>query len=187
MYSSFEPKICLDQIQIEILTVSTDSSEPVIVGTIGGPFGRVGAVKVDTQSDTADRFLEGSVLFIEGVAHIVNSSQRSTHGMIIKLDKVNDRDHAAALRGSTITIPSQSLATLPEGSYYYYEIIGIKVWEESGDYVWEISEIISTGCNDVYVIKDSLGNERLIPALGDVLLSVNPQKKQMVVRIPEGL
>jgi 16S rRNA processing protein RimM len=167
--------------------VNTAPTEPVVVGTISGTHGRAGAVRVDPQSDIANRFMVGSELFINGIAHTVDSSQPSGRGIIIKLDKINDLDHAATLKGSLITIPSHHLEALPDGSYYYYEIIGINVWEESGVYIGKISEIISTGCNDVYVIKDSLGHERLIPALDDVLLSVVPQKKQMVVRIPEGL
>ncbi len=161
--------------------------EPVIVGTITAASGFAGAVKVESQTDSPHRFSPGATLFLGDKPVKVTSSHRTNRGLVVKLDHVSDRAQAEALRGAVLTVPPGDLAPLPEGSYYYYEIIGIGVWDEHDTYLGKVSTIISTGGNDVYVARGPDGAEVLIPALADVLLEVVPDEKRMVVRLPEGL
>ena len=164
-----------------------DPDDQVLVGTITGPSGLAGAVKVETQSDSPIRFSPGATLLLGDTPAKVTSSHRYRRGLVVKLDHVNDRDQAEALRGTVLTVPPGDLEPLPEGSYYYYEIIGIGVWDEHDAFLGKVSEIISTGGNDVYVARGPDGREVLIPALENVLLEVLPGEKRMVVRLPEGL
>lgn len=61
------------------------------------------------------------------------------------------------------------------------------VWSEDGEYLGAVTQVLSTGANDVYVVRDAGQKEVLIPALEDVVLEVNPAEGRMVVRLPEGL
>ena len=166
---------------------ATDAGESVVVGMITGASGLAGAVKVEPLSDYPHRFSPGSTLFLGDVPAKVTSSHRSGRGLVVKLEHVSDRDQAAALRGAVLTVPPDDLQPLPEGSYYYYQIIGIDVWDEHEEYLGKVLEIIATGGNDVYVVRGARRKELLIPALADVLLEVAPDENRMVVRIPEGL
>ena len=73
----------------------------------------------------------------------------------------------------------------PQGSYYHYQIIDMDVLTEDGSPLGQVAQIIPTGSNDVYVVRDGEGNEMLVPALADVLLEVDPERGRMVVRLPE--
>jgi 16S rRNA processing protein RimM len=78
---------------------------------------------------------------------------------------------------------------LPEllpGEYYWYDLIGLQVVTSEGESLGQLSEIIATGSNDVYVVKGE-GREYLIPALEDVVLEINPAAGRMMVTMPEGL
>ena len=108
-------------------------------------------------------------------------------GLFVKLDIVNDRAQAESLRGTELTVPPDHLQPLPDGSYYFYQIIGIDVWDEERGYLGKVTEILKTGANDVYVARGPEGAEVLIPALADVLLEVRPDENRMVVRLLEGL
>ena len=164
-----------------------DPREPVMVGTITGASGLIGAVKVESQTDSPHRFSPGATLFLGDKPVKVTASHRTNRSVVVKLEHVNDREQAAALRGTVLTVPPSDLEPLPEGSYYYYEIIGIGVWDEHGTYLGKVAEIISTRGNDVYVARGPDGADVLIPALADVLLEIAPEEKRMVVRLPEGL
>ena len=117
----------------------------------------------------------------------VISSRRSGGVLVVKLDRVNDRTHAESLRDAVLTVPPEDLEPLPDGSYYHFHIMGIEVWDEDGRRLGTVRSILSTGSNDVYVVRSADGRELLVPALKDVLLEVNPAESRMVVRLPEGL
>ena len=164
-----------------------DSDDAVGVGVVLGASGLRGAFKVESLTDYPDRFSPGSTLFLKGKPAKVISSRRSKRGLVVKLDLVNDRTQAESLRGTELTVPPDHLKPLPEDSYYFYQIIGIDVWDEDRGYLGKVTDILRTGANDVYVASGPDGAEVLIPALDDVLLEVRPDENRMVVRLPEGL
>ena len=75
---------------------------------------------------------------------------------------------------------------MPEGEYFHYQLIGLQVLTESGERLGEISEIIITGSNDVYVVSGADG-EILLPALNQVIRAVDLERGLMTVRLMEGL
>ncbi len=114
-------------------------------------------------------------------------SRQHKGSLVVKLDLVNDRTHAQSLRGKDLTIHERELRTLPGGSYYYFQIIGIGVWTEDGEYLGDVKEILSTGSNDVYLVRGGGDKDVLVPSLEGVVLEVSLDQKRMVVRLPEGL
>ena len=105
--------------------------------------------------------------------------------MVVRLDTVGDRTTAETLRGSHLAVAREDVDTAPPGSYYHYQIIDMDVLAENGSSLGQVVQIIPTGSNDVYVVRDGEGNETLVPALADVLLEVDPERGRMVVRLPE--
>ena len=93
---------------------------------------------------------------------------------MVKLDVVNDRSEAELLRGRFVTIPQQEVKPLPEGSYYHFQIIDLEVWNEKGECLGKVQEVLSTGSNDVYVVRGESRKEILVPALGDVVPGRQP-------------
>jgi 16S rRNA processing protein RimM len=79
---------------------------------------------------------------------------------------------AEALRGYEVLIPQHWFAPLPEGEYYWFEIEGLQVYSSDGRALGTIAEIIYTGSNDVYVVKNG-AQEILIPALKQVVRSID--------------
>lgn len=159
----------------------------VIVGRIKGPWGLRGDLRVEVLSDYALRFSPGSVIYLGDQPARVERSRSTDGGLVLKLDLVNDRSAAELLHGRDLTVPQAEVPPLPEGSYYHFQIIGMGVWSQQGDYLGEVEEIIVTGSNDVYVIKGRDRKELLVPALEDVILEVNLQDNRMTVQLPEGL
>lgn len=103
----------------------------------------------------------------------------------MRLDAISDRTTAESLRGSHLAVPSDEIDAPPAGSYYHYQIIDMDVLAENGSSLGQVVQILRTGSNDVYVVRNGQGDETLVPALADVLLEVDPERGRMVVRLPE--
>ena len=155
---------------------------------VTGAWGLNGQVKVRSHSDDPDRFKAGRSVHLDGRPARIISSRLAGTALVIKFDLVADRNQAERMRGVVVTIPPEELEPLPPGSYYHYQIIGMEVRDEAGVRLGAVTEVISTGANDVYVVRDGK-RETLVPALADVIVSVDmdPDGGNMVVRLPEGL
>ncbi len=76
---------------------------------------------------------------------------------------------------------------LPGGKFYQYQLIGLRVVEENGEQVGTLTQILNTGSNDVYVVRDEVGKEILLPAISDVIRQVDMTEKTIVVHLLPGL
>jgi len=106
--------------------------------------------------------------------------------VLLTLKGVATADEARELVGAELFVDSGLLPELDEGTYYWFDIIGLSVFAPDKTYLGRIESIIATGGNDVYVARHQ-GNEILIPALESVVLGVDLKRKVMRVDLPEGL
>src|SRR5450759_2767962 len=106
--------------------------------------------------------------------------------LFVELDGIDDVDLAKTFVGCKIVIPGNMLKELPEGEYYWKDIIGFDVYSEEGKLLGQIESVFPTGSNDVYVCK---GGEReiLLPAIADVIKSIDIDRRVMNVKLMEGL
>ncbi len=168
------------------LVAMTKDDLPVVVGRVVTAHGIKGELKVEPMSDFPERFARGSRLWLDGVEHVVQSGRWQRSQVIVKLDGVNSRDAAEALRGKELSVPD--LAELPpdEDLYYLHDIVGLRVETRDGETLGEVYDVLSTGSNDVYVVRGERG-ELLLPALDDVVLEVDIAGGRVVVDVPEGI
>ena len=144
-------------------------------------------MSVEVLSDAPNRFKPGSVLRLKGKTACVERSRKGKRGLLVKLDSVNDRTQAEELVGEDLTVLPEQVEPLPEGSYYHFQILGMRVLTDEGEYLGTIEEIIVTGGNDVYVVHEEGRRDILIPALPDVIIDVDLEASEMKVSLPEGL
>ena len=170
-------------------TASPSSGESVfiLVGKIRRPHGVVGEILLQPFSESTGHFEAGKTIYV-GQNHIsfVVDSRRDADGMqLVHLQGIDTPEEAGVFRNKDVYVTAESLPELPEGEYYHHEIIGLQVFEENGNNIGTIEEILVTGANDVYVVKNEAGDEILIPAIRSVVLSVDSKARRMVVRLPE--
>lgn len=161
------------------------------IGRIVRPQGLAGRIKVRSYLETPD-VLDGiAELFIgrkaeETAAFPLQTLQAGRGFFILKLGGIDDPEAAAKVVGSSVWMPSQGMKALPEGEYYWHEIIGLAVLTEEGRTLGRIESVFPTGSNDVYVCRDG-DREILLPAIGDVILKIDTDRGIMVVRLLKGL
>ena len=106
--------------------------------------------------------------------------------LLLKLGGCDDRDAAGGLRGMLVQVPLEDAVPLEEGEYYHFQLMGLRVETEDGQWLGQLVEVLSTGANDVYIVRGPHG-ELLLPAVDDVVLELDLASKRMVVRLMRGM
>ena len=160
-------------------------SEPVTVGRVLAPHGIRGELKVQPLTDFPERFDAGSRLWLKGQQWVVQQGRWAGRGLILKLRGLDTRDEAEALRNAELTVP-EATTIEAEGVYYLHDIVGLPVFDAAGEVLGRLAEVFNSGSTDVYVIRGDLG-ELLLPALEDVITSIDVAGGRIVVDVPEGI
>ena len=157
-----------------------------MVALVIGAHGRDGGLNVRLLSDLPGRFDPGRELLLDGrPGRIVRSRQTGPDTALLWLDAITARRQAAPLAGKYLFARPES-AALPEGEYFHYQLIGVRVIADDGEDLGAIRAILETGSNDVYIVRGD-GGELLIPATGQVVREVDLAAGVMRVMLPDGL
>ena len=105
--------------------------------------------------------------------------------MLVKILGYDSPEDAAKFRNTTLFVRVDELPELPEGQYYHHQLLGMRVLLENGEVAGVLEEILTTGANDVYTIRKADGSELLLPAIEDVIIKVDLERGEMVVRLQE--
>lgn len=163
--------------------------EFLVVGHIVRPHGVRGDLIVESRSETFRSIQAGGELYLgasEQPERVV--SLRAHQGRyILHLEGYEDRDAAEQLRGAEVRIGLPEVEPLPEGVYYRWQIIGLRVIDQAGEGIGSIGDIIETGANDVYVVERAGVQDLLLPAIESVILAVDLEAGAVTVAVPEGL
>jgi 16S rRNA processing protein RimM len=161
------------------------------IGRIVRSHGLAGRMKVLSYLESQDVLDHLEVVSVgrrvqDAVTFSLDSLQTGKKWFIVKLAGVEDKDAASRLVGSSLWMPLEKMKELPEGEYYWHDIIGLEVVTEEGRILGRIKSVFPTGSNDVYVCRGN-GKEILLPAIGDVVRKIDLDHRVMVVRLMEGL
>ncbi len=160
------------------------------IGKVTGVHGLKGFVKVASFAESVSTFSPGTKLLARDqedndTCYTVQKASSHKKGLIV-LFKGMDRDAAERLVGYQLCIRRDDLPELAEDTYYWEDLIGLKVTDVTAGYLGEINSVIATGSNDVFVVKEG-GRETMIPALSGVVRKVDVESNTMVVDLPEDL
>ena len=160
--------------------------ESLIVGRILAPWGIRGELKVEVLTDFPERFAPRKVVYLNTRPLEIECCHPHKQHLVVKLATIDSVEDAEKLRGKDLTIPSSELSRLPEGQYYTFQIIGLDVLTTEGQYLGQVTDIMAMASNDVYIVEGKRG-EVLIPAIEDVVKSIDLKKGEMVIEAIEGL
>jgi len=165
--------------------------EPVhlTVGFLRRPHGVHGEIILDLHTDFPERLQSGRKLFL-GEEHqpmTLESVRPHAKGMLIKFKGVETPEDVGQFRNQWVYVRASDVPRLPEGQLYQHELFGFSVVDESGSLLGELVEILETGANDVYVVRDVNGREILLPVIPSVILELEPVRRLIRVHLLEGL
>ena len=161
------------------------------IGQIVNSYGIKGFLKVVPYTDDMYRYSELTNIYIEKNKKLlkmeIEEVKYQNKLVLLKLKGIDDIDKALEYKNCYIKIDRKDAVTLPEDSYFIVDLLGMEVFTENNELLGNLIDVFPTGSNDVYVVKDELGKQILLPATGEVIKSVDVQNKKMVVHLLEGL
>jgi len=163
------------------------------VGRVLRPHGVRGELRVEIITDCPERLGQHVYLYLahpdspeKAQRYPVERLRPHKNILLLKLGGCDDRNAAEELRGLLVQIPAEEAAPLEEGEYYYFQLVGMRVETESGEWLGHVAEILETGANDVYVVRGPRG-ELLLPAVEDVVRELDLESRRLVVRLLPGM
>ncbi len=160
--------------------------EFITIGKVLAPLGVKGKLRVELTTDFPERFAPHSAVYIKRQPMTIDSTEWRKGKAVIKLRTIDSVEQAERLRGQLVEIPGSQLHPLPEGQYYHFQLIGLEVWTTQGELLGNITEILSAQSNDIYVVSGA-GGEILIPAIEDVVESIDLGQGRMLIEPVAGL
>jgi 16S rRNA processing protein RimM len=161
----------------------------LVVGKVRRPHGVHGDVVAEIYTDFPERFIPSKEIFL-GEKHlklVITNHRQHNEGLLLGFEGVSSPEQAGRYRNQIISISTSDASELPEGRFYFHELIDLEVVDEGGNHLGTLTEILETGANDVYVVKSSTGSELLLPAIREVVLNVDLDAKKMRVHLIPGL
>jgi 16S rRNA processing protein RimM len=164
------------------------SSRPeyIAIGRIVSSRGTRGHLKVQVTTDFPERFSPSREVYVSGKPAVIESVEWHRGQAIVKLDTVNSAEAAGKLHGQLLEIHHSQLRSLPDGAYYHFQLVGLEVRTVEGETLGRVSEILAMTSNDTYVVKGKKG-EILIPAIEDVVKTIDLDKKLLIIEPMKGL
>ena len=159
----------------------------VVIGKAGAPHGLRGEVRVIPLTDFPGRFESLREVFIgERVFHVEHVHYHRQF-VLLTLAECTSREAAAKLTGELLRVAREDAAPLAEGEFYTFDIIGLAVLDMAGKRLGEVTNVLKTGSNDVYVVKKPDGADLLVPALKKVVREINIAEGFLRVDLQEEL
>lgn len=161
------------------------------VGQIVNTFGIKGQLKVKPFTDELERFEELKTVYIckKNEMKKVEIEEVKYHKdmVLLKIKGINDLNEAEQYKGLFLKIDRKDAKELPEGTYFIADLLGLEVYTDEGELLGKVDDIFPTGANDVYVVKDEMGKQILLPSIPEVLKEIDLEKEKIIVHIIEGL
>ncbi|HEY7760023.1 MAG TPA: ribosome maturation factor RimM [Burkholderiales bacterium] len=155
----------------------------IIMGRVAAPFAVSGWVRIQVFTERPDGLLGYRDWWLrrDGQWRQATVEEAAVHGrvMVAKLKGSDDREAAAALRGSEVAVPRAVLPRNAEGEYYWADLEGLRVHNLQDQELGRIAGVIDTGANQVLVVRGE--RERLIPFVGAVVQSVDLARGEVTV------
>ncbi len=171
--------------------MSGDGGKQVLLGKVVATHGIKGQLRVVPFSGEPDTIVSLTTVILKGPKGETGDfavAAAAVHGrkVLLTLKGFDNINQVLPLVGREIYARREQLPELSPGEYYWCDLLGLAVMTLEGATLGTIADIIPTGSNDVYVVRDGK-KEYLIPALEDVVLRVDLDGGVVTVSPPEGL
>ena len=158
------------------------------VGQIVNTFGIKGEVKVTPFTDDINRFDDLKKVYVktrkDNKLYKVENVRYHKNMVLLKLEGIENPEQAELLKNSYLEIDREDAIPLEEGQYFIVDLIGLEVYSDEGKLLGKVDDIYNTGANDIYVVKDELGKQILLPGIKEVIKEVKLDDRIIVHLIP---
>ncbi|MBP6179560.1 MAG: 16S rRNA processing protein RimM [Anaerolineales bacterium] len=167
------------------------AGEPVylVIGYLRRSHGVSGEIIMDLHTDFPERIRKGRKVLVGEKRQPLTFDTVRPHkdGLLVSFRGIDTPEDVGKLRNQWVYVKAAEVPPLPEGQHYQYEMIGLDVVEDNGNPLGKLVEILETGANDVYVVRNESGKEILLPAIPPVILNLDMDSRILTVHLLDGL
>jgi 16S rRNA processing protein RimM len=149
------------------------------MGRVAGSYGLRGWLKVAPGGGLAAALSQATEWWIGERPYAVAEAKVHGAGVVAKLEGIESREQALALKGARVAMPREALAEPGEGHYYLVDLLGLEVLNEQGERLGAIAQWITNGAQDVMQVAGE--RTRLIPWVSAIVKRVDLERRQVVV------
>ena len=161
------------------------------IGQIVNTFGIKGIVKVNPFTDDISQFEKLKSILVDKKSKLlemqIEEVKYSKNQILLKLKGVDTIEEAEKYRNCYLKLPREKAKKLPPNTYFIADLIGIKVYTDEGNLLGTLEDIYNSGASDIYVVKDELGKQILLPAIKDVIKQIDLEEEKVIVHLIKGL
>jgi len=155
------------------------------MGKVIKPHGLTGLLRISSYGESEESFLRAGTVFFKSDQETVSGYEIISiapykNVFFMRLKGISSLEDAERYRGAEIFIRKDALKRKNEDEYFWFELIGLDVFLNSGRFVGILKEIINTGSNDIYIVKKD-NKEFLIPALHGTVLKIDLKNKRLII------
>ena len=155
------------------------------MGRLGAPHGLRGAIRIHPFTRSLMSLADFRIWWIGSLKKKqrfeLNKTKASQDALITSFKEVVDRTQAEKLKGKSVYVPRALFPELAEGEFYWVDLIGLGVVNLRGENLGKINHLLETGANQVMVVRDKMGSDRLIPYIQRVVSLVDINSGRLVV------
>jgi 16S rRNA processing protein RimM len=177
------------QVTAEAGSPTVGEPEYLVVGFLRRPHGIKGEMLMDVHTDFPERLKTDLTVFVGETYRPMVIASRRLHaaGLLVRFRGIKSPEEAGLYRNTWVYVPAANRPELPKGEYYHHQLIGLNVVTDEDRNLGVLVDILETGANDVYVIRDADGSEVLLPAIPPVVLEIKLADRQMCVHLLDDL
>jgi 16S rRNA processing protein RimM len=149
------------------------------MGRVAGSYGIRGWLKVAPGGGVAAALSQAREWWIGERPYVVAEAKLHGAGVVAKLEGIESREQALALKGARVSMPREALPELSKGHYYLVDLLGLEVLNEQGERLGAIAQWITNGAQDVMEVAGE--RTRLIPWVSAIVKRVDLERRQVVV------
>ena len=161
--------------------------EMLRVGVFTSTHGIKGEIKVYPTTDDPARFEDLQTVYLDTPKKLIPATVESVRyfkGMVIlKFEEFDDINDIEPYRGCDLLITRDQAVPLADNEVFIFDILGADVVDEEGRKIGVLEEILTTGANDVYVVKRPMQKDLLLPSIPSCILDVNVAEKRVTVHV----
>lgn len=162
----------------------------LLIGRVIGPHGMSGLLKIESYAHSGDTLLTAGRVYLRKSPGKISeyeilSALPHKGGSLIRLEGLSSRDQTETFRGAEIFIRKEAVSRRKD-EYFWHELVGLRVYLETGRYLGTVKDILPTAGNDIYVVQEGK-EEFLIPAIHEVVKTIDLENGKMIISEMEGL
>jgi 16S rRNA processing protein RimM len=161
----------------------------VVLGAIAGAHGVRGEVKVKTFTATPEAIAAygpltgdpgGRVFRLKGLRSVKD-------GVVARLDGIEDRDAAEALKGTRLCVTRAALGEPEEeDSFFHIDLIGLSAEDEAGAKLGTVVAVHEFGAGDMLEVRlEATGETVLVPFRREAVPVVDVKGGRVIVRLDD--